>query len=201
MNRIQCAHGLDREGSLRSVQDVVADRHPMPMRPCSREEAAAIRQLCFDSRHARGRPYKSALAFYERHGRSNDGLRLGRITLDGLSRRFPQQPGENRAGFRIECHRSPRSASSNCRAVVCRSSRCRRGYRVGSFGAPRINRFRLTSLARAGSIAVPGDTSPGGLISATTCPRSVTVTVCPDRTSRMYRLKRFFSSRRPTVLI
>ena len=42
---------------------------------------------------------------------------------------------------------------------------------------------------------------PGGTSSATTSPRSVTNTASPDRTSRRYWLKRFFSSRIPTLFI
>jgi hypothetical protein len=44
MNRIERSYRFDRERSFGRFQDVIADRHPMPMRADSREQAAAIRQ-------------------------------------------------------------------------------------------------------------------------------------------------------------
>src|SRR2546430_6122845 len=72
---------------------------------------------------------------------------------------------------------------------------------------PRSTLFPYTTLFRSLASAISPEGTPlssspcpGGRSSATTSPRSVTSTPSPDRTSRTYSLKRFFSSRSPTLL-
>ena len=82
-----------------------------------------------------------------------------------------------------------------------RRERGRGGYRSPPPGAPIDTRLRRARAISPGGTDVSVVPWPGAASSATTWPRSVTRTASPLRTCRMYSLKRFLSSRTPTVFM
>ncbi len=113
---------------------------------------------------------------------------------------FVEKPGHDGAGLGVQVHLEPRSSSRSC-AALCLPG-CLRGnalYRPASPGEPSVARPRLAKARSPAGTDASICPCPGGENSATTSPRSVTSTLSPARTSRRYSLRRFLSSRMPTV--
>ena len=201
MNRVQGAHRFHRKRTSCALNNVQTNTIRMPASGGGMEVRPATRSRGFVDLSKCDRMNKYAIRFDQHEVGREHEFRAPERLPDAAASHFTEQPRQDSARFSINVQWVPRS-SSRSRVVRCRfSSRERFGYSVGSFGAPRVSCPLLASPMRPDGRPRSSGRCPGGTSSATTSPRSVTNTVSPDRTSRMYSLRRFFNSRSPTLFI
>src|SRR3989442_6309683 len=201
VNRVEGANRFHRKRTPRSINNVRAGPPYVPMRSPRIQMRTPIGGSRFIDLSEHDSTDQPAIALDERQIGGRHQLRPTEYLAYALAIRFSQQPCQYRAGFRVDVHTPPRSSSRSAAARRRLRSGESFGYTAASFGAPSVSCPRLAS-ATSSEDTLPASTRcPGGINSATTSPRSVTSTPSPDRTSRMYSLKRFFNSRRPTLFI
>jgi hypothetical protein len=184
-----------------SLNNVQTESINMPVRSGGIEVSAAICRRGLIDLSSRDGPDQYSITLDEDEVGCQHEFRATEHLSDAAARWFPEQPRQHRAGLSINVQRVPRS-SSRSTAARCRFRRGERfGYEVPSFEVPSVSCPLLAKAMSPDGTPRSSARCPGGTSSATTSPRSVTNTASPDRTSRMYSLKRFFSSRRPTLFI
>src|SRR5215469_11043853 len=161
----------------------------------------AISRFGFIDVSKHNRTDQHAITLNQRQIGGRHQLRTAEYLADAWSVLLSKQPCQHRARLRVDVHRPPRSSSRSEAARRRLRSGESFGYRAASFDAPSVNCPLLASATSAEGRLGSSTRGPGGSSSATTSPRSVTSTPSPDRTSRTYSLRRFFSSRRPTLFM
>ena len=191
--RSETAGGLARRFLGSDSEDVPMGRRPHQVRaPVGR---LGLRHFSQDG----GAP-QDPVALDQCQIRGDDGVRAREDLSHVGTGDFVQEPRQNGTGLGIDAHRDPRSSSRSSDAVSFRRRRRgKRGYSARSPGAPSVASPRLARTASAAGTSASSPRCPGGASSATTSPRSVTKTRSPARTSLRYSLRRFFSSRTPTL--
>jgi len=142
------------------------------------------------------------VAFNQSQIRSENDLGSRQRFPHASSRFFIQKPGKDCTGLCIQIHWEPRSSPRSWAAV--RLPRRLRGNALYTAASPDAPSVAIPRLAKASSPAGTESSTclcPGGETSAITSPRSVTSKLSPERTVRIYSLKRSLSSRIPTVFM
>jgi hypothetical protein len=202
MDRIEGSNWIARKRLAGALDDFRANTEGVPARCRHCEVCAPIR--CFSLRQLtkRGGPQQHAIALDEGQVGRDNGLGGRHQPANAGACRFVEEPRQDGAGLGVQGHLAPRSSSSSCAAVAVRLRfRGSAGYRLASPRSPSVARPRLARTRSAGGRSASAVPRPGGASSATTSPRSVTSTLSPERTWRMYSLSRFFNSRMPTVFM
>src|SRR3974390_1346379 len=201
MNRVEGTHWFRGKRMPCSVNNVQTQSAQVPVGSHCIQVRPAVGGRSFIDFSERNRTDQHAITLYEYEIGGQYKLGTTEHFADAAAGRFPEQPRQHRAGLRIDVHRVPRSSSrstaARCRFRIGESF----GYNVASFDAPSVSCPLLASAISPEGTPLSSSPCPGGRSSATTSPRSVTSTPSPDRTSRTYSLRRFFSSRSPTLFI
>jgi hypothetical protein len=111
MERIQGADGLDGKWSSSALDDISLDSHDAPA-PGRRDQVPVEPNGVGSGEAARGLSSdQDAVTFDQREIGGEYELGTGERVPDEVGPRLAEQPAEDRAGFRVEVQRSPRSSS------------------------------------------------------------------------------------------
>jgi len=127
MDRIESSNRLSRKGLPCSPDDFPRDAQDVPARGRSLKDSSAVRSFALRDLFESMCADKHPIALNHRQFRGENRFSASKSRLDFPAIWFTQQPGKDRAGFRIQLHLRPLSSFRRSRLLRRFSPRGRDG--------------------------------------------------------------------------